>query len=186
MIEPSVAESRDIDAPAAHIFSILTNPAMHPRVDGTGMLRSATDNQRVTGVGDVFTIEMVHWHLGNYVMANHVIEFEQDRLIGWEPVVLSYENPEYVQSVGQPGLREWGWKLEPLSDNRTRVTTFFEGSRLPASLREFIAEGEFWRPAMVTSLDNLARIVNQSSGPAGLAQSETARQFVELFRGESG
>src|SRR5580704_8437232 len=183
MITPSVSESRDIDAPAARIFSILSNPAMHPAVDGTGMLRSASDNSPLTSVGDVFNIEMVHWHLGNYVMANHVVEFEQDRLIGWEPVVYSYENPEYRQSVGHPGLREWGWQLEPLSEDKTRVTAFFEGSRLPESLREFIQDGEFWRPAMVTSLDNLERIVAQSGEDQELPDSDTAAPFIELFRG---
>jgi hypothetical protein len=183
MITPSVSETRDIDAPAARIFSILSNPAMHPAVDGTGMLRSAADNSPVTSVGDVFNIEMVHWHLGNYVMANHVVEFEQDRLIGWEPIVHSYENPEYQQSVGHPGLREWGWQLEPLSDDRTRVTAFFEGSRLPEQLRTFIEDGEFWRPAMVTSLDNLERIISQSYGDQEPLHSDTAAQFIELFRG---
>jgi len=183
MTQPSVSESRDIDAPAARIFSILSNPAMHPDVDGTGMLRSAVDNSPVTKVGDVFNIEMVHWHLGNYVMANHVVSYEQDRLIAWEPVVYSYENPEYQSSVGRPGLREWGWQLEPLSDDKTRVTVFFEGSRLPAELRKFIEDGEFWRPAMVTSLENLKRIVDQSVGIKGeILQSETATPFIELFR----
>jgi hypothetical protein len=142
MIQPSVSESRDIDAPAARIFSVVSDPAMHPEVDGTGMLRSAVDNEPVTQAGDVFYIDMVHWHLGGYVMANHVLEFEQDRLIAWEPVVYSYENPEYAQAIGQPGLRQWGWQLEPLRDDRTRVTTFFEGSRLPESLREFIEDGD--------------------------------------------
>lgn len=185
MIQPSVSESRDIDAPAARIFSILSDPAMHPAVDGTGMLRSAADNGHLTTVGDVFNIEMVHWHLGNYVMANHVVEFEQDRLIGWEPVVYSYEDPEYEQSVGHPGLREWGWHLEPLSHERTRVTAFFEGSRLPEELRKFIAEGEFWRPAMVTSLDNLERLVHHPALKGELPQSETATPLVELFRNSS-
>jgi uncharacterized protein YndB with AHSA1/START domain len=185
MIQPSVSETRDIDAPAARIFSILSDPAMHPEVDGTGMLRSAVDNHRVAKVGDVFNIEMVHWHLGNYVMANHVRAFEQDRLIAWEPIVFSYENPDYEQSVGHPGLREWGWQLEPLGDSRTRVTAFFEGSRLPEELRRFIEDGEFWRPAMVTSLDNLERIVRQSTETEGeRPQSETATPFIELFRGD--
>jgi hypothetical protein len=108
MTQSSVSESRDIDAPAARIFSILSDPAMHPEVDGTGMLRSAVDHSPIATVGDVFYIKMAHWHLGNYVMANHVLMYEQDRLISWEPVVYSYENPEYQSSVGHPGLREWG------------------------------------------------------------------------------
>jgi hypothetical protein len=185
MDQPSVTESRDIDAPAARIFAILSDPAMHPEVDGTGMLRSAVDNVPISKVGDVFYIEMVHWHLGNYLMANHVTEFEQDRCILWEPVVYSYENPEYEQSVGHPGLREWGWKLEPVGEDRTRVTGIFEGSRLPEELRQFIEEGEFWRPAMVTSLDNLERIVTQPGGTdQELPHSATASQFTALFQGE--
>ena len=182
MTQPSVAETRDIDASAARIFSVLSDPAMHAHIDGAGMLRAAADQGPVTKVGDVFYIDMVHWHLGNYVMANHVTQFEQDRLIAWEPVVHSYENPEYEQSVGHPGLREWGWKLEPLADDRTRVTEFFEGSRLPEELRKFIEEGEFWRPAMVTSLDNLERLATQANEDSGSSPlSETAPKFVELF-----
>jgi uncharacterized protein YndB with AHSA1/START domain len=184
MMQPSVSESRDIDAPAARIFSVVSDPAMHPEVDGTGMLRSAVDNKPVTQVGDVFYINMVHWHLGGYVMANHVVEFEHDRLIAWEPVVYSYENPEYEQSVGHPGLRNWGWQLEPLGDQRTHVTAFFEGSRLPEELRKFIEDGEFWRPAMATSLDNLENIVTQSDRKSHESHSATAAQFVELFKGE--
>jgi len=184
MIQPSVSESRDIDAPAARIFSVVSNPAMHPEVDGSGMLRSSVDNKPVAQVGDVFYINMIHWHLGGYVMANHVVQFEQDRFIAWEPVVYSYENPEYEQSVGHPGLRNWGWQLEPLTDDRTRVTAFFEGSRLPEELRRFIENGEFWRPAMATSLDNLEQIVTQPDAESRGANSATAAPFVELFKNE--
>ena len=184
MIPPSVTESRDIDASAARIFAVVSDPAMHPDVDGTGMLRSADDNQPVKKVGDVFYINMVHWHLGGYVMANHVVAFEQDRLIAWEPVVFSYENPEYELAVGQPGLRHWGWQLEPLSDDRTRVTAFFEGRRLPESLRKFIKDGEFWRSAMATSMDNLEHIVAQPDATLRTSPSATAAQFEQLFKGE--
>lgn len=183
MLPPSVTESRDIDAPADRIFSVVSDPAMHPAVDGSGMLRSAADNKPVAQVGDVFYINMVHWHLGGYVMANHVVAFEQDRLIAWEPVVYSYDDPEHEQSVGHPGLRHWGWRLDPLSDNRTRVTAFFEGSRLPEQLRDFIEDGEFWRPAMATSLQNLENIVTLADGATREVPSATATPFVELFKG---
>jgi hypothetical protein len=186
MINPSVTESRDINASAAQIFSILSDPAMHPEIDGTGMLRSALDNSVITKVGDVFSIEMVHWHQGNYVMANHVEEFEQDRLLAWQPIVQSHERTEYQSSVGVPVLRQWGWQLKPLSDDSTRVTEFFEGSRLPEDLRRFIDDGEFWREAMVTSLDNLERILSRPDALSGeLSQTETAPKFAELFRDES-
>ena len=184
MITPSVSESRDINASAALIFSILSNPALQPHVDGTGMLRSGVDNEVITKVGDVFYISMTHWDRGNYVMANHVVAFEQDRHIAWEPVVHSYENPDYKDAVGGPGLREWGWQLEPLSDTTTRVTEYFEGSRLPEGLRKFIEDGEFWRPAMLTSLENLERIATMTQDSGGTPRSETASRFTELFRAE--
>lgn len=185
MTRPSVSESRNINASAARIFSILSDPALQPDVDGTGMLQSAVGNEVITQVGDVFYISMTHWRRGNYVMANHVVAFEQDRHIAWEPVVHSHEKPEYQSDVGQPGLREWGWQLEPLGDGTTQVTEYFEGSRLPEDLRKFIDDGEFWRPAMVTSLENLERMATMPGvGSGGVPQSETASKFAELFRGE--
>lgn len=182
MVEASVTESRDIKASAARVFSIVTDPARHPAIDGTGMLRSADDNQVMSKVGDVFFMSMTHWDLGDYVMENHVVEFEQDRRIAWEPVAQTSEDPrwERMNSRG-PESRTWGWELEPLTDGTTRVTAFFEGSRLSENLRRFIEDGEFWRPAMVISLDNLERIVDDTSGTN--VQSETAPKFVELFEG---
>jgi hypothetical protein len=65
------------------------------------------------------------------------------------------------------------------------VTEYFEGSRLPEDLRKFIDDGEFWRPAMVTSLENLERMATMpGEGSGGVPQSETASKFAELFRGE--
>ncbi len=178
MIEASITESRDIEAPAARIFSIVSDPARHPAIDGTGMLRSADDNQVMSKVGDVFYMSMTHWDLGDYVMENHVVEFVQDRRVGWEPVAQVNKDARWDRMPSNREPRTWGWQLEPLSDERTRVTAFFEGSRLSESLRKFIEDGEFWRPAMVTSLENLERIATDSDGP-----SQTASEFVELYDG---
>ena len=183
MSESSVTESRDINAPASEIFSILCDPALQPAIDGTGMLRSAVDNQVINQVGDVFYIEMTHWDRGDYVMENLVVEFEQDRRVAWEPVAQTSENPKFASDPQHPEPRRWGWQLEPLSEDRTRVTEFFDGSRLSKGLRDFIKNGEFWRSAMVTSLENLERIVNQPGRESGDSpNSETAQQFVELYR----
>lgn len=185
MTDSLITESRDINAPATRIFSILSDPAMQSEVDGTGMLRSAVDNKMITKVGDVFFIEMTHWDRGNYVMENHVVEFERDRRIAWEPVAQISENHDFDSNNDHPEPRRWGWQLEPLSEERTRVTAFFDGSRLSEGLRSFIRDGEFWRPAMVTSLGNLERLATRPDGNSGeKPQSETASQFTELFRGE--
>src|ERR1700722_3850623 len=162
MTEPSISVSRDIDASAARIFAIVSDPAQHPAIDGTGMLRSADENQVMAKVGDVFYMSMTHWDLGDYVMENHVVEFEQDRRVGWDPVAQVNNDERWDRMPSNREPRVWGWQLEPLGDERTRVTAFFEGRRLSESLRKFIEDGEFWRPAMVTSLENLERLATDA------------------------
>jgi hypothetical protein len=162
MPEPTITESRDINAPAARIFSILVDPAMHPSIDGTGMLRSAVDSELLSKVGDVFYMTMVHWDVGNYVVQNHVVEFEQDRRIAWDPLVDSIEKAEYEPDASGSPQQRWGWQLEPLSDGNTRVTEFFDCTRCTEDLRNYIKDGEFWRLAMKTSLMNLERLATES------------------------
>jgi uncharacterized protein YndB with AHSA1/START domain len=185
MTEPSIIETRDIEAPAARIFSIVSDPAHHPAIDGTGMLRSADDNQIMSRVGDVFFMSMTHWDLGDYVMENHVVEFEQDRRIAWEPVAQVNKDARWDRMPSNREPREWGWRLEPLSEERTRVTAFFEGSRLSDGLRKFVEDGEFWRPAMVTSLENLERLATTPDGTGEASpRSETAAKFAAFYEGE--
>jgi uncharacterized protein YndB with AHSA1/START domain len=80
-----VAVSRRIASPAHDIFQILANPARHREFDGSDSLRGAASTAMVLGVGDVFVMKMHFPHLGDYEMNNHVVEYEQDRRIGWEP-----------------------------------------------------------------------------------------------------
>jgi hypothetical protein len=185
MTEASVSESRDINASAARIFSIVSDPSRHPAIDGTGMLRSADENQVISKVGDVFYMYMTHWDLGDYIMENHVVEFEQDHRIGWDPVAQVNKDERWDRMPTRREPREWGWELEPLSDGQTRVTAFFEGSQLSEGLRTFIEDGEFWRPAMVSSLNNLERLATQSDRTNDdMSHSETAEKFVALFDGD--
>lgn len=185
MTELRITESRDINAPAARIFSFLADPATHPQVDGTGMLRSAVENRPISKVGDVFFMSMTHWDRGNYTMENHVVEFEQDRRIAWEPVAQTSERGDLDSDGGTPEPRWWGWQLEPLSEEGTRVTEFFEGSRLSEGLRKFIKEGEFWRPAMVTSLKNLEELATRADEKQrDDRKSATASEFAELFQSD--
>jgi uncharacterized protein YndB with AHSA1/START domain len=159
MAEPSISVSRDIAAPAGRIFSVLTRPADHPDVDGSGMLRTAPEDVVVSKVGDVFVMNMSNDHIGDYVMENRVVEFEPERRIVWEPVMRSLDNPEFQSRVGDLAHHQWGWQLEPLDGGRTRVTEFFDCSRSPEWLQEATNGGEQWRPAIEASLENLERLV---------------------------
>jgi uncharacterized protein YndB with AHSA1/START domain len=128
MSEPSISVSRDIPASAERIFSLLARPVAHRDVDGSGMLRSALDDVEITKVGDAFSMNMFNDEMGDYVMENHVVEFEQNRRIVWEPVMCSTDNPELQADIGVSALQQWGWQLEPLDASHTRVTEFFDCS----------------------------------------------------------
>jgi len=91
-------------------------------------------------------------------MANHVVEFEPDRRIAWEPVLASASRPEDVEEIGNSTHQVWGYRLAPSGPGATEVTEFFDCSRSPEWLREAVRGGERWREAMVASLDNLARL----------------------------
>ena len=49
------------------------------------MLRGAGSAAVISGVGDVFVMKMYFSRIGDYEMNNHVVEYEPDRRIGWEP-----------------------------------------------------------------------------------------------------
>lgn len=40
----------------------------------------------MSGIGDVFEMKIFNEVLGEYMIENHVVEFELDRRIAWEPV----------------------------------------------------------------------------------------------------
>lgn len=163
MAEPSISIWRDIPAPAPRIFSVLARPAAHADVDGSGMVRTAPDDMVIGEVGDVFVLNMHNDEIGDYVMENRVVEFEPDRRIVWEPAMRSTDNPDFQSSLGEQAHYQWGWHLEPLGDDRTRVTEFFDCSRSPEWLRKATREGETWRPAIAASLENLERLVGDQS-----------------------
>lgn len=161
--EPSIAISRDIDAPAHEVFSRLARPSDHIAIDGSGMLRGTSHRQVLSGVGDIFEMRMFNDVLGDYVMENHVVEFERDRRIAWEPVLKVTDKAEFQERLGDRAHLRWGWELTPLPDGRTRVTEFYDLSAAPEWLHKATKEGEDWRPTIEASLINLAKLVEQTN-----------------------
>jgi hypothetical protein len=53
--------------------------------DGSGMLRGAATTAPISRVGDVFVMMMYYSEHGDYEMNNHVVEYEPDQRVGWEP-----------------------------------------------------------------------------------------------------
>ena len=89
-----------VRAPAAVVFEEIADPTRQPAWDGNDNLDHADPGQRVTAVGDVF----VMINAKGSERHNHVVEFEEGRLISWKP------SPE---GEPQPG-HLWRWELEPI------------------------------------------------------------------------
>lgn len=104
-----VSVSRTVPAPASEIFPLLTDPAQHPILDGSGTVRAAREGNPATlELGSRFAMDM---KLGaRYRITNTVVEYEQDRLIAWRHFY---------------GHR-WRWELSPHEDGTTEVTETFD------------------------------------------------------------
>ena len=77
-----VSESRVIKADPQTLFDIVADPAMHPKIDGSGSVRQARDGApgRLS-LGATFGMDM---KLGApYKITNKVIEFDEPNVIAW-------------------------------------------------------------------------------------------------------
>jgi len=151
---PPVSVSRTIEVPAGTLFGLIADPANHPRIDGSGMLREASGGV-ISGVGDVFTMKMHNDEMGDYEMTNHVVEYEPGRRIGWEPVMKAASRPEDQGAIGQPAEHRWSYELTPLGAGSTLVTEIFDCSRSPDWLRTAVKGGSRWIGAMTATLEKL-------------------------------
>ena len=152
-----VAVSRRIAAPAADIFAILTDPTRHLELDGSGMLRGAVTTEPVAKVGDVFVMTMFYVEHGDYEMNNHIVEYEQDWRIGWEPVAGRGHPDERVPDA-RWGQR-WIFELRPDGPDATVVTERYDCSQVPTDDRIAMANGRIWIDAMTGTLERLDQVV---------------------------
>jgi hypothetical protein len=156
-----VSVSRTIEAPASAIFAVLARPASHPGIDGSGMLLGSSDDI-IAAAGDVFTMRMHNDEMGDYVIANHVVEYEQDRRIGWEPVLAAASRPEDQDGIGDRNQIRWSYELTPLSPGATVVRETYDCSRAPAWLRRAVKDGSRWIGSMTATLDKLDEALTRS------------------------
>jgi hypothetical protein len=146
MADNQVAVSRRIGAPAADIFAFLADPRRHLELDGSGMLRGAAGDAVISGVGDVFVMKMYYRRLGDYEMNNHVVEYEPNRRIGWEPEA-GRGHPAESAADARWGQR-WSFELLPDGRDATVVTHRYDCSRAPESERLAMNGGRIWIEAM--------------------------------------
>lgn len=151
-----VRVSRRICAPAPDIFQVLANPARHREFDGSGSLRGADSPAMVSGVGDVFVMKMYFPHLGDYEMNNHVVEYEPDRRIGWEPAA-GRGHPSAARDGEDPARwgQRWSYQLTPDGPGATIVTEIYDCSSAPAEERAGMDNGRVWIESMTQTLERL-------------------------------
>jgi hypothetical protein len=151
-----VAVSRRICAPAHDIFQVLANPAQHLKLDGSGSLRGPVTTTMISGVGDVFVMKMYFPHLGDYEMNNHVVEYEQDRRIGWEPEA-GRGHPAATPDSSDPPRwgQRWSYQLTPDGPDATLVTEIYDCSRAPEEERAGMDNGNVWIESMAKTLERL-------------------------------
>ncbi len=114
MADLNASASTTINAPASTIFAILTDPAQHSRIDGSGTVRGSVSGDTDLKLGSQFRMDM---KMGApYKIKNKVVEFEQDALIAWR----------------HKGVHRWRYELAPTGDGATVVTETWDVSRYPA------------------------------------------------------
>jgi hypothetical protein len=160
-----VAVSRRINAPAAEIFALLADPTRHLDLDGSGMLRGAVTDAVISGVGDVFIVSMYFSEIGDYEMNNHVVEYELNRRISWEP-----ESGRGHPDEGAAGARwgqRWGFELAPDGPDATVVSEIYDCSSAPADERASMDDGRIWIEAMTRTLQRLDELCTGSRQGSG-------------------
>ena len=113
---------RLIDATPKDIFDVLTLPDNHAKLDGAGFVQSVAKGDRITEVGQVFTMNMGGGHpLGEFKTDNHVSAYVPNKMVGWKTA------PEGQEPAGW----EWLWVLEAEEQGReTKVTLVYDWSKV--------------------------------------------------------
>lgn len=149
MSQENVSVSTTVDAPAETVFAVLTDPATHEAIDGTGWVRQPINDAPLSEVGQVFRMAMYHDNrgIGDYEVANRVEVFDPPRAIAWQPGQISDD--------ATLDLGGWFWRydLVPVGENRTDVTLTYDWSAVPNETREHIS----FPPFDVSHLDNSLR-----------------------------
>jgi hypothetical protein len=120
-----VSVSRRIDAPTEVLFAVLADPARHPSIDGSGMAEQALTTSVISRAGDTFTMRMHNEEMGGYEITNHVVDYQPNRRIAWEPVLTAASRPEDQAGIGDRSHHQWIYELTsgPMPRSSPKPTT---------------------------------------------------------------
>jgi hypothetical protein len=155
MADDNVSATIVINSPAEAIFAVLTDPARHPVIDGTGWVCETVDSKPLTAAGQIFRMSMYHPNHpdGNYQTANQVQVFDPPSIISWKT--------GYDPGDGTLRFGGWFWRydLTPVGPSNTSVTLTYDWSAASDSVRELIGFPPFPPEHLGNSLAHLAELV---------------------------
>ena len=121
----TVSETRVIAAPREALFDLVADPAMHPRIDGSGTVRAqAAGGPERLGAGVRFGMSM---RMGlPYRISNRVVEFEEGSRVAWMHVSRAVWRWEFRDVEGGTEVREsFDWTA---ARSRTVMRRFARGN----------------------------------------------------------
>lgn len=141
-----VSESATIAADAQTLFDIVADPAMHPKIDGSGSVKAVkADGPQRLSLGATFGMDM---KIGApYKITNTVVEFDEGRLLAWR---------HFNGHV-------WRYIFEPVGDGSTKVTEQWDARPVwnRAVLR--LTFGKRNRAGILCTLERLGKIATRPS-----------------------
>lgn len=151
--------SRQIAAPPAAVFAVLTDPQGHVRIDSTGMLQSA-EGSPVERVGDSFVVHMDRESLGDLRMGKYDVTVIITRLTPGREIEWT------ISGTIQPPIKHlYGYRLEP-SDVGTKVTSYYDWSGIEERYRGRIDFPVIPEAGLRATLGILARTVESGTTPS--------------------
>ena len=149
-----VTATRRIAASARAIFLLVSDPARHVDIDGSGMLQAAPDARPLTEIGQTFDMDMDRRPLGDipnmaeYKVRCTVTQLIPDRLIEWT-----------VRAVGKPPAGHvYGWQIESLTDGECLVSNYYDWTMIRDELRAKFRWPVVPADRLQRSVENLERI----------------------------
>lgn len=155
-----IAASGMVTASPAEVFRILTDPAMHVEIDGSGMLQAAPDARRLEAPGDTFEMDMDREPLGDvpmgrYKALNTVTRIVPDALLEWN--VGAYDRGPYGHV--------YGWAISAVGPGETEVTNYCEWANVPEKARPHFPIVPL--AMLEKSVENLAAVVSREAERPG-------------------
>lgn len=106
----------EIAAPASEIFELIADPVRQPEWDGNDNLGTAAQGQRPTSATGSFITTLTK----GVDRENHIVAFEEGRLIAWKPSEVG----------GEPFGQKWTWEIEATGERSSLVRQTYDWTEL--------------------------------------------------------